>query len=151
MATTEPADELSTLLVAIQRLVRRRLRHGLEQPPLRGAQVELLRLVADRPGLRVSEAAGELCLAGNSVSTLVNQLAAQGLLRREADPADRRAALLYATDAAVERIGTWRRRRLELMEDLVRALPGQERQALAQALPALRSLAQGLRDLPEEE
>ncbi|MFF4922580.1 MarR family winged helix-turn-helix transcriptional regulator [Kitasatospora sp. NPDC001261] len=145
------ADEFSTLLVGIQRLVRRRLRQTTDEPRLRGAQVELLRLVMDSPGLRVSEAAEELCLAGNSVSTLVNQLVARNLLRRESDPADRRAALLHATPEAVERIEAWRRRRRALMGDIVAGLPPREREALAAALPALRQVAEGLRTPPEEE
>ncbi|WP_224283604.1 MarR family winged helix-turn-helix transcriptional regulator [Streptomyces sp. LS1784] len=143
-----PADEFSTLLVGIQRLVRRRLRQTMDEPRLRGAQVELLHLVMDTPGLRVSQAAEELCLAGNSVSTLVNQLVALHLLRRETDPADRRAALLHATPEAVERIEAWRRRRRALMEDIVAALPTDQREALAAALPALRQVAEGLRTLP---
>lgn len=158
MTATEPlpldvalADEFSTLLVGIQRLARRRLRQTMDEPRLRGAQVELLRLVRDTPGLRVSEAADELCLAGNSVSTLVNQLVALGLLRREADPADRRAALLYATPEAVERIDAWRRRRREMMGGLVAGLPRAEREALAAALPALRQVADGLRTPPAGE
>ncbi|MFH9352411.1 MarR family winged helix-turn-helix transcriptional regulator [Kitasatospora sp. NPDC017646] len=145
------ADEFSALLVGIQRMLRRRLRRRAERPRLRGAQVELLRLVMDSPGLRVSEAAEELCLAGNSVSTLVNQLVAQDLLRREVDPGDRRAALLYAMPAAEERIEAWRRRRRALMAELVADLPEPERAALAAALPALHSLAEGLRNLPDEE
>ncbi|MBD0690091.1 MarR family winged helix-turn-helix transcriptional regulator [Streptomyces sp. CBMA123] len=145
------ADEFSALLVGIQRLLRRRLRRRLEQPRLRGAQVELLRLVTHTPGLRISEAAEELCLAGNSVSTLVNQLVAQDLLRREPDPADRRAALLYATEAAGQRIEAWRARRRALMGELVAGLPEPDRAALAAALPALQKVAEGLRALPEEE
>ncbi|MEU3573940.1 MarR family winged helix-turn-helix transcriptional regulator [Kitasatospora sp. NPDC036755] len=155
MTATEPhpldvalADEFSTLLVGIQRLVRRHLRHTSDEPRLRGAQAELLRLVRDTPGLRVSEAADELCLAGNSVSTLVNQLVALNLLRRGSDPADRRAALLYATPEAVERIEAWRRRRRALMGDIVTGLPPAEREALAAALPALRQVADGLRTAP---
>ncbi|MGW2248866.1 MarR family winged helix-turn-helix transcriptional regulator [Kitasatospora sp. NPDC001660] len=132
-------------------MVRRRLRDGLTEPRLRGAQVELLRLVAHAPGMRVSDAANELSLAGNSVSTLVNQLVALGLLRREVDPADRRAALLYVTDEAVERIAAWRARRTELMAELVEGLPAGDRAALAAALPALRGVAAGLRDLPGED
>jgi DNA-binding MarR family transcriptional regulator len=157
MATVAPdtpdtalAEEFSVLLVGVQRLLGRRLRQGLDRPRLRGAQVELLRLVADSPGLRVSDAAQELCLAGNSVSTLVNQLVAQGLLRREADPGDRRAALLYASGQAKERIEAWRSRRRVLVGEVVAGLPERERAALAAALPALRSVAQGLRDLSEE-
>ncbi|MET8701148.1 MarR family transcriptional regulator [Kitasatospora sp. NPDC004723] len=142
---TALGEEFSTLLVGIQRLVRRRLREGLSEPRLRGAQVELLRLVADFPGLRVSDAAEELCLAGNSVSTLVNQLVALGLLRREVDPVDRRAALLYATDEAVERLAAWRARREALVGEVVAGLSADDRAALAAALPALRGVAAGLR------
>ncbi|MFF7592377.1 MarR family winged helix-turn-helix transcriptional regulator [Kitasatospora purpeofusca] len=141
-----PGEEFSTLLVGIQRLVRRRLREGLTEPRLRGAQVELLRLVTDFPGLRVSDAAAELCLAANSVSTLVNQLVALGLLRREVDPADRRAALLYATGEAVERLAAWRARREALVGEVVAGLPAADRAALAAALPALRGVATGLRE-----
>jgi DNA-binding MarR family transcriptional regulator len=141
---SELTDEISTLLAGIQRLVRRRLRQQLTVPRLRGAQVELLRLVAASPGLRVSAAAKELCLAGNSVSTLVNQLVEAGLLRREVDPADRRAALLHVTPEAVERLAAWTAKRKALVGGLVAELPVGERTALTAALPALRSLATGL-------
>ncbi|MCC9309847.1 MarR family transcriptional regulator [Kitasatospora sp. RB6PN24] len=142
---TALADDFSALLVGIQRLVRRKLRQGQVEPRLRGAHVELLRLVMDTPGLRVSDAAKELCLAGNSVSTLVNQLVTQGLLQREVDPADRRAARLFATDEAVERIGAWRAKRAALIETVVADLSTSDQAALAAALPALRGVANGLR------
>ncbi|GAA1949502.1 MarR family winged helix-turn-helix transcriptional regulator [Kitasatospora viridis] len=146
------ADEFSTLLVGIQRLLRRRLRRGQTEPRLRGAHVELLRLVQDSPNLRVSDAAKELGLAGNSVSTLVNQLVTQGLLRREVDPADRRAALLNITDEAIGRLSEWRARRTALVEELVAGLPVEDRAALTAALPALRGVAAGLRaQLGEED
>ncbi|GAB2736969.1 MarR family winged helix-turn-helix transcriptional regulator [Kitasatospora kifunensis] len=135
------ADEFPALLAGIPRLVRRRLRQELTVPRLRGAQVELLRLVAANPGLRVSAAAKELCLAGNSVSTLVNQLVAAGLLRREVDPADRRAALLRVTPEAAERMDAWRANHKALVDGLVAELPTEDRAALAAALPALRRLA----------
>jgi DNA-binding MarR family transcriptional regulator len=142
---TDLADDFSALLVGIQRLVRRKLRQGQSEPRLRGAHVELLRLVTDSPGLRVSDAAKELCLAGNSVSTLVNQLVGEGLLNRQVDPADRRAALLFATDEAAERLGAWRARRIALIEDVVADLSTADQAALAAALPAMRGVATGLR------
>lgn len=140
----DPIDEFPALLVGIPRLVRRRLRQELTVPRLRGAQVELLRLVAASPGLRVSAAAKELCLAGNSVSTLVNQLVAVSLLRREVDPADRRAALLHLTPEAAERLDTWTANHKALVDGLVAGLPAEDRQALVAALPALRRIAAGL-------
>ncbi|MFE2989667.1 MarR family winged helix-turn-helix transcriptional regulator [Streptomyces sp. NPDC059262] len=146
MATDGLADSFADVLAAVQRLSRRRLRHGLSAPPLRGAQVELLRLVVDRPGIGVSAAARDLRLAGNSVSTLVNQLVKAGLLRRETDPSDRRSALLYATPAAAARLSDWQVRRGTLMREQLAVLDPADRAALAAALPALRKLADNLHE-----
>jgi DNA-binding MarR family transcriptional regulator len=138
------ANELAELLVGVHRLMRRRLRQDLVGVRLRGAQVELLRLVRGRPGIGVAAAARELHLAGNSVSTLVNQLVAAGFLEREADPRDRRAARLTVTEAAQQRMGEWDVRRSELVRRHVAGLPEGDRDALAAALPALRKLTEGL-------
>ncbi|MDH6113901.1 DNA-binding MarR family transcriptional regulator [Kitasatospora sp. MAP12-15] len=145
------SNDLAGLLAGIQRLLRRRLRLDLTAPRLRGAEVELLRLVEASPGLRVSAAAKELCLADNSVSTLVNQLVKDGLLRRETDPQDRRAALLLPTPEAVERLRVWTARREALVGEQVAQLSPDDQAALAAALPALRRLAAGLRDREEED
>ncbi|MFF4688128.1 MarR family winged helix-turn-helix transcriptional regulator [Streptomyces sp. NPDC001307] len=143
-------EELADALVRIQRLIRRRLRGGLSVPRLRGAEVELLRLVESRPGIGVSDAAKALHLAGNSVSTLVNQLVRGGYLIRETDPTDRRAARLQLTEAAEKRLGDWKRRRAELVGRHVARLDDTDREALRAALPALRKLAAGLHEEAEE-
>lgn len=149
--TTDPADtpagadgfpeDLADALVAVQRLVRRRVRGQPAVPRLRGAEVELLRLVETRPGIGISDAAKELFLAGNSVSTLVNQLVRDGYLRRETDPADRRAARLLLTGAAETRLRDWRERRAALVRHQVARLDEADREALRAAVPALRRLA----------
>uniref|UniRef100_A0AAU2VE98 MarR family transcriptional regulator n=1 Tax=Streptomyces sp. NBC_00003 TaxID=2903608 RepID=A0AAU2VE98_9ACTN len=147
----EPFDDsFSDVLAGIQRIVRRRPRHGMAAPRLRGAHIELLRLVTTRPGIGVSAAAKELYLAGNSVSTLVNQLVKDGYMRRETDPGDRRSARLYATPAAVERLRDWQLRRAALVRDQVARLDAADRAALAAALPALRRLAENLHEGAEE-
>lgn len=114
MGGADLSDALAEVLSGVQRLIRRRLRRDLAGPSLRGAQVELLWLVAASPGIGVSAAAREFCLAGNSVSALVNQLTAAGLLRRETDPGDRRSALLLPTPEAGVRLRVWRERRAAL-------------------------------------
>ncbi|MEU3063991.1 MarR family transcriptional regulator [Streptomyces subrutilus] len=146
MASVEFPDSLADVLAGVQRMVRRRLRHGTPAPALRGAQVELLRLVVSRPGIRVSEAARELYLAGNSVSTLVHQLSRAGFLRRETDAADRRSVRLLPTPAAASRLADWEQRRSALVREQVARLPADERAALAAALPALRRLARNLHE-----
>jgi len=110
----------------------------------------LLRLVREQPGVRISAAAAALSLAGNTVSTLVNQLVAADLLRRKVAPDDRRAGLLYLTPAAVRRLDQWQQRRHALVYEQVQRLPDEDRAALASAMPALRRLAQGLREEMED-
>ncbi|WNM32364.1 MarR family transcriptional regulator [Streptomyces sp. Li-HN-5-11] len=140
------AEELADTLVGLQRLIRRRLRAGTTVVRLRGAEVELLRLVEARPGIGVSEAAKELYLAGNSVSTLVNQLVRDGQLVRETDPADRRAARLLLTEAAEARLRDWRERRAALVRRQVDRLDDADREALRAAIPALLRLAENLHE-----
>jgi DNA-binding MarR family transcriptional regulator len=143
-------EELADALVGVQRLIRRRLRREMPDPPLRGAEVELLRLVMARPGIGTSDAAKDLGLAANSVSTLVNQLARAGHLVRETDPADRRAARLMPTPAAETRLNEWRERRAALVRREVSRLDETDRDALRAAIPALRKLAVTLHEEAEE-
>ncbi|GHF54746.1 MarR family transcriptional regulator [Streptomyces mashuensis] len=145
----DTADELARLLAAIHRLARRRLWRAMPAPRLRGAEAELLRVVSARPGIGVSRAAKELCLAANSVSTLVNGLVEGGLLCRRSDPRDGRAVALFPTAACRDRLGEWEARRACLFRESVAALPAEDRYALAAALPALHRLADALRGSEE--
>jgi DNA-binding MarR family transcriptional regulator len=149
-------EELMDLATSVSRVVRRRLRQEMPGPRLRGAQVQLLRAVADEPGIGVRAAARILHLADNSVSTLVNQLVSLGLLTREPDPADRRAARLRITPAAKRRLAEWRQRRGRLAGEIFADLPPDQVDAIAAALPALRDVLarldapDGPADVPDE-
>ncbi|MFC5152332.1 MarR family winged helix-turn-helix transcriptional regulator [Streptomyces amakusaensis] len=138
--------EWGDLLTGVNRLVRRGLRGAQTGPPIPVAQAELLRLVQLNPGIRVSAAAEELRLAGNSVSTLVRQLTGLGLMAREPDPRDARAALLRITPAAAERLREWDDRRAALYREQWRRLSAEDRTALAASVPALRRLAAQLQE-----
>lgn len=132
--------DLMDVTMAMRRLVRRRLRGVTPPPDLRPAQVELMLVVDRNPGVSVAAAARELRLADNTVSTLVNQLIRAGMLRRETDPDDRRAARLELTAAARRRIADWRDRRAHLVGARLDELPDEDQASIAAALPALRRL-----------
>ncbi|GIF77663.1 MarR family transcriptional regulator [Asanoa siamensis] len=142
--------ELMSITAALRRLSRRRTAEAVARPRLPEAQRELLFVVANQPGIGIAAAAQALDLAGNSVSTLVNQLVEAGLLHRDPDPADRRAARLTLTAKAHERIAAWRAARAALLgQALDRATPA-DQDAIANALPALkRVLEQVRRDVAE--
>lgn len=143
--------DLMNVVMALRRSVRRRLRAAAPSPELRATQVELMLLVSRRPGLGVAAAARELHLADNSVSTLVNQLVRAGMLTRRTDPADRRAARLEVTPAAVRRIEGWRDRRARLVGARIDELSAEDRAAIEAALPALRRLLTLLREPPGDD
>jgi DNA-binding MarR family transcriptional regulator len=150
----QPAElaQAGRLLEALGSL-RRQLRRTVGRPwpvtELTGSQIELVRLVRREPGIPVSEAAERLGVAANTVSTLVRQLTDAGLLRREADPADRRVARLQVTAAARRRIEGWRDRRAEAVATALERLHEDDRRVLAQAAPALERLVAVLHE-PEE-
>ncbi len=129
-----------TTTAALRRLVRRRLRSVVPGPPLRGAHVELLQVIEKQPGIGIGPAGRALHLAANSVSTLVNQLIDLGMLVRQTAPDDRRAARLWLTEAATQRLVAWHQARVDLLTGGVAGLAVADRQALARALPALRAL-----------
>jgi len=146
LTNTELAGELMRVVVSLRRVSRRRLHADPRLPPLPEAQRELLLLVESRPGIGVAAAAAELGLAGNSVSTLVNALTETGFLRREADPADRRAARLSLAPAGLRRLQTWRTERSAVVGEALDGIGTAERRAIEAALPALRALVARLQD-----
>jgi len=146
LTTTELAAELTRVVASLRRVARRRLHAGLRLSPLPEAQRELLLLVEMRPGIGVAAAAAELGLAGNSVSTLVNALTEAGLLRRETDPADRRAVRLSLAPAGQHRLQAWRTERSAVVGEALDGIGTEQRQAIEAALPALRALVGRLQD-----
>ena len=144
---------LAEELIAAIGLVRRRLRRRAGRPfplsALTDSQAELVRTVRRNPGISVAEAAAELGLVANTVSTLVGQLTERGLLQRTPDESDRRVARLTLTEPAREQVEAWRDRRTALVSGVLDDLTPDERDALVTALPVLAGLAERLH--PEEQ
>ena len=136
------AAELLAAISAVRRTSRRAVRHAWATDPLPTAQGELLRLIASRPGICVADAAQDLRLAPNTVSTLVGRLAEQDLLRRERSLPDSRSVRLTITEKARQRLAEWRDLRAELASEVLATLPEADRRALAGAIPALVRLAE---------
>jgi len=141
-ASQVAAAELLDAIGIVRRTVRRATRQAWQQDPLPPAQSELLRLAAGRPGITVADAAQELRLAPNTVSTLVGRLTAAGLLDRARGETDGRTALLTVTDKARQRIAEFRDLRSELAARALAGLSRADQEALAAAAPALRRLAE---------
>lgn len=141
-------DVLAEELLAAIGLVRRHLRRSVGRPfplsALTDSQAEVVRTVRRNPGISVAEAAAELGLAANTVSTLVGQLTDRGLLQRTPDESDRRIARLTLTEPAREQVEAWRDRRTAFVSHALDDLSPDERDALRAALPVLGTLAERL-------
>jgi DNA-binding MarR family transcriptional regulator len=136
--------ELAKVLGRIGRGLRYHTRAAREALDITQSESELLRLLDRRPGIRVHEAAAELGIASNSVSTLVRQLTRAGLLERGADPLDGRAARLRLTPLAEEWVTQLGNAREQTIDRALAALDEQDRLQLEAAIPAMKRLAKAI-------
>ena len=141
------AGELLSAVGAIRRIARRAVSNSSTAQALPPARSELLRLAARRPGISVAEAAREMRLAPNSVSTMVSQLTADGLLSRGRASSDGRTVRLTPTAAGTQRIAQWHDIRTDLAGRALGRLDEADRQAIRAAIPAMARLAEQMEAL----
>jgi DNA-binding MarR family transcriptional regulator len=109
-------------------------------------QISVLFTVARRGPLRLSDLAEIEGLNPTMLSRVTAQLTDDGLLRRAADPADRRAAVVDATARGRRLREKIHRERNEVLSAELDRLSPTERESLVDALPALEALADRLRN-----
>ena len=138
------ADELLSSMASIRRSGRRRAGRPQELSSLTQSQLDLVRLIRRRPNMSVTQAAEELHLAPNSVSTLVRQLTDAGMLIRSADDSDRRVARLKLTEEMRRKVGAFRDRRVALVVEAMRQLSPVEQRQLRGAVGIVQRLSREL-------
>ena len=145
---TALTSELARVFSRIGRGLRYRTRAVRAALPITHSESELLRLVDRHPGIRVHDAALELGIASNSVSTLVKQLTRAGLVERASDPLDGRAACLRLTPLAEAWMTQVGNAREQAIDHALMSLQPADRAALEAALPSLRRLAHAIAHAP---
>ncbi len=138
------ATDLSQTVTRFRRALQRAARAHLDGDDLSPTEVELLLLVAERPGCGVAAAATELGAAPNTVSTLIRKLVSNGLLRREFSRGDRRVARLLLTEEAEGNVERWRNQRADVLVDVIAGLDGDDRAMLRAAVPVLEAVSAAL-------
>jgi DNA-binding MarR family transcriptional regulator len=136
--------DLAKVLARIGRGLRYHTRAAREALDVTHSEGELLRLLDRRPAIRVHEAALELGVASNSVSTLVKQLSRAGLVQRTADPLDGRAACLQLTPLAREWVTRVGNAREDVIARALASLDEADRGAIAAAVPAMGRLSKAI-------
>ncbi|MEW9551998.1 MarR family winged helix-turn-helix transcriptional regulator [Nonomuraea sp. NPDC050783] len=138
--------DLPAVLRDVSRAVRRGAARDPGVEPLPASEVELLRIIVHRPGVSPGRLASEAGMKPSNVSAALRHLVERGLVSRESDPDDRRAARLRPTARALANARLIEESRSRFLTDTLATLPAEHREALVRAVPALRALAAALRD-----
>jgi DNA-binding MarR family transcriptional regulator len=141
---TEGADAVAARLrIAVARLSRR-LRPTDAAGSLTTTEIDVLVAAQRRGPIRMSDLAEFTGLNPTMLSRLIPKLEEAGLILRSAGEADRRVCRVDTTakgDGLLERV---RSERNDALSKRLAALDGDQRQALAVALPVLEELAERL-------
>jgi len=135
----------SSRLRAVVGKLSRRLRPTLAGTGLTPTRISVLFTVARMGPLRLSELAEIEGLNPTMLSRVIAELAAQDLVRRVADPEDRRAALVDATPAGKQLRERILSERSDVLNLQLAQLSAADRRVLEEALPVLEGLAERLK------
>ncbi|GAA3782121.1 MarR family transcriptional regulator [Micromonospora maritima] len=113
-------------------------RHNVSVSP---TQLRVLSLIVTHPGTNVNRLAELLDVVPSSASRLCDRLEAVGLLRRVADPRDRREVRLVPTAAADTLLGELQERRHRAVQAVLDRMPHRVQHELLLALLAFGQAA----------
>jgi DNA-binding MarR family transcriptional regulator len=98
--SNDPKQNIAFLMKDVTRLMRRNFMRHADEFGLTQAQMQALVYVARNEGIRQVTLAEMLEIQPITTARLIDKLVEEGLVERRADPDDRRAFQLFATDAA---------------------------------------------------
>jgi DNA-binding MarR family transcriptional regulator len=102
---------------------------GLTVPTLK-----VLLLLREHPGMPAGLLAQQLGVTPSTITGLVDRLVAQGLVRREEDPRDRRLVRNYLTPVGASTVGDIQRHARELVSNVLAKLDDEQLTRLCAAL-----------------
>ncbi|MFD6564071.1 MarR family winged helix-turn-helix transcriptional regulator [Micromonospora profundi] len=143
-----PADLASAIDAAAETLIAV-LESASSRHPVPPTQLRVLALISSRPETNVNGLAELLDVVPSSASRLCDRLEATGLLRRVADPRDRREVRLVPTAAAQTLLLELAERRQRAVQVVLDRMPPRMQHDLLQALHAFARAAS--QTVPEQQ
>jgi DNA-binding MarR family transcriptional regulator len=137
-----PAEDPSVRLRAVIGQLSRRLRPTVAGSGLTPSQIAVLFAVVRLGRIGLSELAEAESLNPTMLSRVSAQLCEAGLIRRSADPQDRRSAFLAPTAAGRRLRERIQRERARALSEHLAELDESQRRTLWRALPVLEELAE---------
>jgi DNA-binding MarR family transcriptional regulator len=132
-------ESLGFLMVDVTRLLRRAFKQRLEGSDLTLAQARALVYIFHQEGVRQVELADQLEVQPITLARLIDQLEEMELVVRKPDPTDRRAHLIYLTEAAQPHLDAIEDVSAAIRKDATRDFSEQEITVLMSALQKIRS------------
>lgn len=148
-AGTVSTQEALQLVIAMHRLLRGLRRAASDVAAPHATQLIVLALLAQHGPLRVGELAGRIPCSQPTATMTVAGLQAAGLVSREADPADGRAARVVITDDGRHTLRSLAEGEAEALTALLSAVDEEDLRVLRAAIPLLSGLADGATRQPE--
>ncbi len=140
-----PADLADRLHSAAIHLLRR-LRREDDASDLPAPQLSALSVIVFGGPITLGELARAEQVRPPTISKLIVELEAQGLIEREPDPADRRIVRVRATASGSKVLHDGRQRRVAALVASLHSLSIRDRALLARALPVLERVARGTQE-----
>ncbi|WP_424184044.1 MarR family winged helix-turn-helix transcriptional regulator [Actinokineospora sp. G85] len=138
MATASEVDVPARLYLAIGRLSRSLRRSG--STGMGHGSISALSTLAYSGTLRLGDLAAREGVAAPTMSRIVAGLVESGFIRREPDPADRRAWLVTATEEGERIVSSVRSTRMQELSRRLDKLPEADRALLINSIPVLEAL-----------
>jgi DNA-binding MarR family transcriptional regulator len=137
----DPVESLADQLHSASIHLLRRLRKEDVATGLGPARLSALSVVVFGGPMRISDLAKAEQVKTPTITPIVAALEREGLIVREADANDARAAILRSTAKGRKLMSTARSRRVHQLAAKLRALPADDRQLLERAASLLRELS----------
>lgn len=136
-------QELSHLLPALWRGLTRAT-PASENMPVLESQVTVLRKLAAAGPISPAQLADELYLARSTISNILRDLVADGMIERTASPLDGRSVVVTSTPYGRSTLEQFRVGRAEVLSGALNGLDTDDLETVLGALPALGNLLQAL-------
>lgn len=134
----ESAGDLSEQLLRLTRRLHHAHRHNFAPVGVTPAQARLLRtLTRDAEPPRMADLAERLGVVPRQVTTLVDGLEENGLVRRAPDPTNRRVTRIELTDGGLRALTSLKEARRAAAEEILAPLSDAQRGALSELLTRL--------------
>jgi len=139
MTTRHAYDQgIGFLLADVSRLLRRDFDRRVRSLELTQVQWRAIAHLAREEGIKQAALAEQLDVKPITLARLIDRMQVAGWVRREADPMDRRASLVYLTEKVQPILAELRAHAAEVLEDVMAGIPAATQKEFVMTLTRMK-------------